>query len=97
MAEDRSRTEISPPAAARDTVPPEQEQLVPEAMTPEVCAELAEYRRRALRAAMIMAGALPDSDWLSGAPHPAADCEAPRVPGNPPDHKPGPSSEGGPG
>jgi hypothetical protein len=92
MAEDRGRTEISPPAAARDTVPPEQ--LDPEAMTPEVCAELAEYHRRALRAAMIMAGVLPDSDWLSRAPHPAEDCEALRAPGSPADQKPGPPNEG---
>ena len=50
MVEDRNRTEIEPPQPAQAVV----------ATNLETCLELAEYRRRAARVMLIMAGGLPD-------------------------------------
>ena len=52
MVEDRNRTEIELPQPARAFV----------ATTLETCLELAEYRRRAARVILIMAGGLPDTN-----------------------------------
>jgi hypothetical protein len=52
MVEDRNRTEIELPQPAQ----------ISAAMTLETCLEQAEYRRRAVRVMLIMAGGLPDTD-----------------------------------
>jgi hypothetical protein len=52
MVEDRNRTEIELPQSAQ----------VAAAMTLETCLEQAEYRRRAARVMLIMAGGLPDTN-----------------------------------
>ena len=52
MVEDRNRTEIELPGPAQ----------VAAAMTLETCLEQAEYRRRAARVMLIMAGGLPDTN-----------------------------------
>jgi hypothetical protein len=52
MVEDRNRTEIELPQPAQAFV----------ATTLETCLELAEYRRRAARVMLIMAGGLPDTN-----------------------------------
>ncbi len=84
MAKDRGRTEISPsPAVTAEAANPEilvPEILDPDLMTPEICAELAEYRRRALRAAVILAGGLPDAEWPGQPKGPSAECAVPQVP-----------------
>jgi hypothetical protein len=78
MAEDHGRTEISsPPAVTAEAVSPETlrpERSDPEPMTPELCAELAEYRRRALRATIILAGGMPDGGWPGQIQDPSAEC-----------------------
>ncbi len=60
MAEDRNRSEISPPVMTAEALTPKT--LPAETLTPETCAELAEYQRRAFRVTMILAGGLPDID-----------------------------------
>jgi hypothetical protein len=57
MVEDRNRTEIAPPQSVEIT----------EAATPEVCAEQAEYRRRATRVMLLLTGGMPDTDWQARA------------------------------
>jgi hypothetical protein len=52
MVEDHNRTEIELPQPAQ----------VSAAVTLETCLEQAEYRRRAVRVMLIMAGGLPDTD-----------------------------------
>jgi hypothetical protein len=52
MVEDRNRTEIELPGPAQ----------VAAAMTLETCLEQAEYRRRAARVMLILAGGLPDTN-----------------------------------
>jgi len=64
MVEDRNRTEIELPQPVQ----------VSPAMTLETCLEQAEYRRRAVRVMLIMAGGLPDTNPLVQAKSALAAC-----------------------
>ena len=64
MVEDRNRTEIELPQPPR----------VSQALTHEACIELAEYRRRAMRVMLIMAGGLPDMEGPMSRKSAAAMC-----------------------
>jgi hypothetical protein len=77
MVEDHNRTDIPLAQPPQVAVP----------MTLEACVELAEYRRRAMRVAMIMAGALPDTDTQAQANSIRAACAA-ATSGHPVRHDP---------
>ena len=64
MVEDRNRTEIAPRQSVQ----------VAEVITPEICAEQAEYRRRATRVMLLLTGGMPDTDWNGRAPPASAAC-----------------------
>jgi hypothetical protein len=65
MVEARNRTEIELPQRAQ----------VAAAMTLETCLEQAEYRRRAVRVMLIMAGGLPDTNPQAQAKSALATCK----------------------
>jgi hypothetical protein len=73
MVEDRNRTEI---------VPPQSLQIV-EMATPEACAELAEYRRRATRVMLLLTGGMPDTDWNGPAQPASTACDDPQASSDP--------------